>query len=231
MGDCHKQEHSLPSTYQYSWELQELPAPSANTALQEDFCRIRGHNESSRAPEEVRVGYQEKCLRVFLLRWHRLCRGGVQSLSPGGVRWARGCGAEGHGQWARWGWAEQKDRWPFPVLMILRLDRKEGVRAADQKAGPFVYLSSRSAIFTHAIPRKLPAVPACRCTPQGQYGTTSTWEGGAAPSRQPHTPAGLQAENPSARRLPVSPRRSGFALAPPTPGPPPPPLPTVPAGD
>lgn len=117
--------------------------------------------------------------------------GGVQSLSPGGVRWARGCGAEGHGQWARWGWAEQKDRWSFPVLMILRLDRKEGVRAADQKAGPFVYLSSRSAIFTHAIPRKLPAVPACRCTPQGQYGTTSTWEGGAAPSRQPHTPAGL----------------------------------------
>lgn len=42
-----------------------MPAPSANTALQEGFCRIRGHNESSRAPEEVRVGYQEKCLRVF----------------------------------------------------------------------------------------------------------------------------------------------------------------------
>lgn len=85
MGDCHKQEHSPPSTYQYSWELQELPAPSANTALQEGFCRIRGHNESSRAPEEVRVGYQEKCLRVFLLLWHRLCRGGGAVTVPGEV--------------------------------------------------------------------------------------------------------------------------------------------------
>jgi len=55
---------------------------------------------------DVQVGYEEK----FLLRKSgaavsQAAQGGGGVTVPGGVPELCGCGTEGHGQWARWGWA------------------------------------------------------------------------------------------------------------------------------
>ena len=65
--------------------------------------------------ERFRLGirnnfFSERAVRL----WHRL--GGA--TIPGGVPEPCGCGTEGCGQWARWGWAGGSYR-SSPTLMIL----------------------------------------------------------------------------------------------------------------
>ena len=61
---------------------------------------------ASSCATEVQVRYQEE----FLLRESseavaQAAQGGGAVTVPGGVEEPCGCGTEGHGQWAWWGWA------------------------------------------------------------------------------------------------------------------------------
>ncbi len=61
---------------------------------------------------DVQVGYEEK----FLLRKSgaavaQAAQGGGGVTVPGGVPEPCGCGTEGRGQWAWWGWADGWTGW------------------------------------------------------------------------------------------------------------------------
>ena len=63
------------------------------------------------APGELQIGYEEKLLlQKSGEAVAQAAQGGGGVTIPGGVPEMRRCGTEGHGQWARCGWADSWTR-------------------------------------------------------------------------------------------------------------------------